>query len=43
VEADSEEEAYNKTKEMEINITEVQNNLEEWKEADEIIFLTEIE
>jgi predicted translin family RNA/ssDNA-binding protein len=43
VEADSDEEAYNKIKELEIDLTELQNNLEEWKEADEVISLTEIE
>jgi hypothetical protein len=36
IEADSEEEAYNKTKEMRIDLKELQNNLENWKEADEI-------
>jgi hypothetical protein len=36
IEADSEEEAYNKTKELKIDLTELQNNLENWKEADEI-------
>jgi hypothetical protein len=36
IEADNEEEAYNKTKELKIDLTELQNNLENWKEADEI-------
>ena len=36
VEANSKEEAYNKTKELEINLIELQNNLENWEEADEI-------
>ncbi len=36
VEANSEEEAYNKTKELELNLIELQNNLENWDEADEI-------
>lgn len=36
VEANSEEEAYNKTKELKLNIIELQNNLENWNEADEI-------
>lgn len=36
VEANSEEEAYNKTEELELNIIELQNNLENWNEADEI-------
>jgi hypothetical protein len=36
IEANSEEEAYNKTKELKIDLTELQNNLENWKEADEI-------
>ena len=40
VEAASEEEAYNKTKEIEINVTELQNNLKDWKEADEVIPMT---
>jgi hypothetical protein len=35
IEADSEEDAYNKTKELKIDLTELQNNLENWKEADE--------
>ena len=37
IEADSEEKAYNKTKELKIDLTELQNNLENWEEADEII------
>ena len=41
IEADSEEEAYNKTKELKIDLTELQNNLENWKEADEIRKLEE--
>ena len=41
IEAVSEEEAYNKTKELKIDLTELQNNLENWKEADEIIELEE--
>jgi len=36
VEANSKEEAYNKTKELESNFIELQNNLEDWEEADEI-------
>lgn len=36
VEANSEEEAYNKAKELELNLIELQNNLENWDEADEI-------
>ena len=36
VEANSEEEAYNKTKELELNLIELQNNIENWEEADEI-------
>jgi hypothetical protein len=39
VEANSEVEAYNKSKELKINLTELQNNLENWKEADEILKL----
>jgi hypothetical protein len=41
IEAGSEEEAYNKIKELKIDLTELQNNLENWKEADEIIELDE--
>ena len=41
IEADSEEEAYNKTKELKIDLIELQNNLENWKEADEIRKLEE--
>ena len=41
IEADTEEEAYNKTKELEIDLIELQNNLENWKEADEIRKLEE--
>jgi hypothetical protein len=41
IEADSEEEAYNKTKELKIDLTELQNNLENWEEADEILKLQE--
>ena len=37
IEADSAEEAYNKTKEVKIDLTELQNNLENWEEADEIL------
>lgn len=36
IEANSEEEAYNKTKELELNLIELQNNIENWEEADEI-------
>lgn len=36
VEANSQEEAYNKTKELELNFIELQNNLVDWEEADEI-------
>ena len=36
VEANSQEEAYNKSKELELNFIELQNNLEDWEEADEI-------
>ena len=36
IEANSEEEAYNKTKELKIDLTELQNNLENWGVADEI-------
>ena len=36
IEADSEEDAYNKTRELKIDLTELQNNLDNWKEADEI-------
>jgi hypothetical protein len=35
-EACSEEDAYNKTKQLEPNLIELQNNLENWDEADEI-------
>ncbi|MDR3611250.1 MAG: hypothetical protein P4L27_11850 [Ignavibacteriaceae bacterium] len=42
IEADSEEEAYNKTQELKIDFTELQNNLENWEEADEILMLEEI-
>jgi len=37
IEANSKEEALDKTKELEINLIELHNNLESWKEADEII------
>lgn len=36
IEADSEEDAYLKSKELSLDLVELQNNLEEWKEADEI-------
>ncbi|MGR3317462.1 MAG: hypothetical protein ACUZ8O_03175 [Candidatus Anammoxibacter sp.] len=36
IEANSEEEAYNKTKEQPIDVIEIQNNLENWGHADEI-------
>jgi hypothetical protein len=36
IEADSEEEAYDKTKNLKIDLIELQDNLENWKEADEI-------
>jgi hypothetical protein len=41
IEADSEEEAYTKTKELKIDLTDLQNNLENWEEADEIRKLEE--
>lgn len=40
VEANSRDEAYSKTKELEIDLIDLQNNLENWEEADEI---TELE
>lgn len=40
IEANSEEEAQNKTKELESNFIELRNNIEDWDEADEI---TELE
>jgi len=36
IEANSEEEAYNKTKKMPIDFVEIQNNLENWEYADDI-------
>jgi hypothetical protein len=39
VEANSEEEAYKITKELKIDLVELQNNLENWNEADEILIL----
>lgn len=36
VEASSREEAYDKTKELVIDLIELQNNLEDWEEANEI-------
>ena len=36
IEADSEEEAYKKSKKEPINKNEILTNLEDWKEADEI-------
>lgn len=36
IEANSEDEAYEKTKKMEIDLIDLQNNLEDWEEADEI-------
>lgn len=41
VEASSEEEAYDKSKNLKIDIIELQNNLQDWKEADEINRLEE--
>lgn len=41
VEANSEEEAYDKSKKLKIDIIELQDNLQDWKEADEIIRLEE--
>ena len=35
IEANSEEEAQNKTKELESNFIELRNNIEDWDEADE--------
>lgn len=37
IEANSEAEAYDKSKELEIDLIELHNNLENWEEADEII------
>jgi len=36
IEANSKEEAYNNTKEIPIDLIEIQNNLENWEDADEI-------
>lgn len=41
IEAESEEDAYNKTKDIRIDLIELQNNLQEWEEADEITKLEE--
>ena len=41
VEANSEEEAFNKSEELNSDLIEIQNNLLEWKDADEIINLEE--
>lgn len=39
IEANTEKEAYDKSKELKIDFIELQNNLQDWKEADEIIKL----
>ncbi len=41
IEAKSEEDAYNKSKDLKIDLIELQNNLQDWKEADEITKLEE--
>ena len=41
IEADSEDEAFEKTKKLEVDMTELYNNSLEWREADEIYQLEE--
>ena len=41
IEADSEDEAFEKTKKLEVDMTELYNNSSEWREADEIYQLEE--
>lgn len=41
VEADSEDEAHAKTKELPINMIDIGNNLLDWKEADEVFEIEE--
>lgn len=41
IEANSEEDAYKKAEQLKIDIIELQNNLQDWKEADEITKLEE--
>ncbi len=41
IEAENENEAYNKSKELGIDLIELQNNLQNWEEADEITKLEE--
>ena len=41
IEASTKDEAFEKTKKLEIDMTELRNNLESWEDADEIFQLEE--